>query len=137
MLFRSELLAEAKNEIYNGLPIEIKFTSNPEEILNKSKVFISTQLFNNYPSRSLVEALAAGNLPVVTDNGQTRWIAKENFSYYVKEDFSETDIADAVYEIMKLDNNAFIEKANIARVFVTTNHTLKKMSNYFQEKIYA
>jgi glycosyltransferase involved in cell wall biosynthesis len=127
---------EIKLERYNNIPIEIKFSANPEKYLNKSKVFVSLQLFNNYPSKSLVEALSSGNIPIVTDNGQTRLIANEDFSYYVKEDFEPEAIADAVYDILLKDECAFNQKSILARDFILNNHTLIKMSDYYNDKFY-
>lgn len=133
----AELLQEYKGDIYRNIPIKIEYISNPETILNKSKIFVSLQKFNNYPSKSLVEALSSGNLPIVTDNGHTRWIADEKFSYYVKEDFSETEIADQVFSILNLSKEEFEVKSNMAREFILENHNFAKMSNYYSEIFYS
>jgi glycosyltransferase involved in cell wall biosynthesis len=132
----TEILEELKLEKYKKIPIEIKFCSNPEEYLNKSKVFVSLQLFNNYPSKSLVEALTSGNIPIVTDNGQTRLLANEDFSYYVKEDFEEEEIASVVEKVFLKSEIEFNEKSTMARNFILNNHTLTKMSDFYKDKFY-
>ena len=116
---------------YIGLPVEIKMTNNPEEILAKSKVFFSLQLKNNYPSKSLLEAMAAGNIPLVTDVGTTRMIAAPEFSYYVPEHFSASDIATRLISILSLDDRAMQLKRRAARDFVTTNFAITNSAVYY------
>lgn len=121
---------------YKNLPVIAKFEKEPFKILNSSKIFLSLQLYNNYPSKSLLEAMGAGNIPLVTDVGQTRWIAKSKFSYYVPEKFTSVDLANAICDIFKMDSSQWEEKMNEARQEVVHNHTLDKMKKYY-EKIYA
>lgn len=123
------------NNEFQYLPITIRFQKDPWVIVNKSKVFLSLQLHNNYPSRSLLEAMAAGNIPVVTDVGQTRWIARQEFSYYLPEKFSKEDLAAALVEVFKLDAQQFEQKMTLARNLVLAEHDVSKMQAYF-ESIY-
>jgi len=122
-------------EPYAHLPITIGYQKEPWEILNKSKVFLSLQLHNNYPSRSLLEAMAAGNIPVVTDVGQTRWIARPGFSYYVPEKFSKEELAEAILQVFAMPAQQWEEKMQEARKLVLDEHDISKMKNYF-ESIY-
>lgn len=116
---------------YNDLPIEIKKTNEPETILAKSKIFFSLQLRNNYPSKSLLEAMAAGNIPLVTDVGTTRSIAAPGFSYYVPEHFTAADIADQLITVLTLDESVMASKMNSARNFVIKNFALQASANYY------
>ena len=117
--------------VYKDLPIEIKMTNNPEEILAKSKVIFSVQLRNNYPSKSLLEGLAAGNIPLVTDVGTTRMIAAPEFSYYVPEHFSANDIAAQLISILSLSDDALQTKMRSARSFVENNFTINASATYY------
>jgi len=116
---------------YRNLPIEITKTNNPETILAKSKVFFSLQLRNNYPSKSLLEGMAAGNIPLVTDVGTTRIAASPEFSYYVPEHFTATDIEGQLMAILKLDEAALKIKMNAARDFVIKNFTIQASADYY------
>ena len=116
---------------YKDLPIEIKMTNSPEEILAKSKVFFSLQLRNNYPSKSLLEGLAAGNIPLVTDVGTTRMIAAPEFSFYVPEHFSANDIATQLISILSLSEASLQTKMNAARDFVVNNFSIKTSATYY------
>jgi glycosyltransferase involved in cell wall biosynthesis len=116
---------------YNKLPVTIGYTDKPQEILKQSKFFFSLQLHNNYPSRSLIEAMAAGNIPIVTDVGQTRWLAKPEFSFYVPEHFSEGEMLKAVSDIYRQPKETLAEKSRLARQLVVNEHTIDKMGDYY------
>ena len=116
---------------FKDLPITVKYTDNPIEILKESKFFFSLQRNNNYPSRSLIEAMSSGNIPIVTDVGQTRWLAKPEFSYYVPESFSSKDILNAIRKIYKEDEETLSQKSKMAREFVIKEHTIEKMKEYY------
>ena len=118
-------------EIYNDIDVVIKHVKNPVEILSKSKVFFSVQKANNYPSKSLLEALACKNIPIVTDVGTTRMIACPEFSYYIPENFTNYEIAQQVKKILSLEEKNIIEKMNCARSFVELNCRLDTMSEYY------
>jgi glycosyltransferase involved in cell wall biosynthesis len=116
---------------YRHLPIEISMSNKPEEILARSKVFFSVQLRNNYPSKSLMEAMAAGNIPLVTDVGDTRKLAAPEFSYYIPENFSATDIADRLISILSLDEATLLSKMNAARNFIVDQFKINVSANYY------
>ena len=126
-----QLLSIKDSPAFRELPIVIKKTNNPEEILAKSKIFFSLQLRNNYPSKSLLEAMAAGNIPLVTDVGTTRMIAKPSFSSYVPEKFSATDIADQMIRILALDEESMQTKMKAARDCVIENFSIQASAAYY------
>jgi glycosyltransferase involved in cell wall biosynthesis len=51
--------------------VTIRFDPRPTRVLSQSSVFVSLQADNNYPSQSLLEAMACGNAIVATDVGET------------------------------------------------------------------
>lgn len=121
---------------YDPIPIVIGFEKAPHKILNASKIFLSLQLYNNYPSKSLLEAMAAGNIPVVTDVGHTRWLAKPGFSYYMPERFTKQNLANTVRNIFAMDDNEWKQKMAAAREAVLNDHSIEKMKQYYL-KIYT
>jgi glycosyltransferase involved in cell wall biosynthesis len=126
-----EAKAFLEQKVFRDIPVSISFLPDPSEILNKSKVFFSLQLYNNYPSKSLLEALSAGNLAVVTDNGNTRDIALPSFSFYVPESFTSEQLATEVASIFRLSLKEMEQKQQAARNFVLENHSLEKMKVYY------
>jgi glycosyltransferase involved in cell wall biosynthesis len=127
----SELLDIKQGPAFKDIPIDIQYQKDPQRILNQSKVFLSLQLHNNYPSRSLLEAMASGNIPLVTDNGETRMLARPEFSYYVPEKFTAEQIADQLIKIFALTDEEFLTKTKMARQTVIDNHTMDKMKDYY------
>jgi len=51
--------------------VTIRFEPEPAQILNESSIFVSLQSEENYPSQSLLEAMACANAIVATDVGET------------------------------------------------------------------
>jgi glycosyltransferase involved in cell wall biosynthesis len=119
------------DKIYRGIPIKFYFEKNPQDILKYSKVFFSLQKKTNYPSKSLIEALACGNLPVVTDVGTTRRIVNEEFGFFVDSNFTSEDLAHKTAEILLLDKEGFARRTHKAREFVENNFSIKKNADYF------
>jgi glycosyltransferase involved in cell wall biosynthesis len=134
--FTAEINSLLESSTYRSLPLTIRFEKEPQKILNASKVFLSLQLYNNYPSKSLLEAMAAGNIPLVTDVGQTRWLAKPDFSYYIPEHFTKEELAEAITKVFSMNDMEWEQKMNRAREIVMHNHTLEKMKKYY-EQIYT
>ena len=122
-------------ESYKGINIQVMEAHQPEKYLAASKVIFSLQLRNNYPSKSLLEAMAAGNIPLVTDVGDTRKMADPAFSYYVPENFSAADIAHALFEILSLSDEALSKKMTLAREHVQRYFTIEASVDYY-EKLY-
>lgn len=116
---------------YADIPVHVKYTDEPGNILKYSKVFLSLQRHNNYPSRSLIEAMAAGNIPLVTDNGETRWLAKPQFSYYVPENFSAQHLVAELKKIFRESEAVLAEKSRLAQQTIKNEHTIEKMRSYY------
>lgn len=118
------------------IDVEMRYEPQPNEILSQAKIFFSLQKFTNFPSKSLAEALASGCLPVVTDNGTTRKMAKPAFSFYVLEIFSPEILAAKVKEIYELSEEEKQEKSNLAREFAASELSIEKMTDYYLD-LYA
>jgi len=116
---------------FRDIPVTMTFVSDPSEILNRSRVFFSLQLYNNYPSRSLLEALSSGNIAIVTNNGDTKDIALPFFSYYVPESFTSEQLAAEVVKVFALSKEESRQKQEAARNFVLANHSLARMKAYY------
>lgn len=78
---------------------EIGFRSDPASVLSKARVFVSLQREDNYPSQSLLEAMACGAVPVATDVGLTWKLVDDRTGIRVKPDPGQ--IAEAVVGLLK------------------------------------
>lgn len=64
--------------------IEVGFVSEPINIFLKSLIFVSLQASDNYPSQSLMEAMACGCAIVASNVGETWRLVSEDVGFRVK-----------------------------------------------------
>jgi len=111
-----------ENIVFTGLH------PKPWEILQQSSVFVSLQNSENYPSQSLMEAMACENGVVVTDVGDTRLLVSENEGLLVDHDYMQ--VAGAIAKL--IDNKQLREAlGKSARQKVMTTQTLEKFVHWF------
>jgi len=96
--------------------------------LKRSKIFISLQQENNYPSQSLLEAMACENAIIASDVGETRKLVSENEGILVNLDAQE--IADAINKLI-MDPDLIKQLGKNARRKVLKEHTIEKYVEYF------
>tara|TARA_R110001592_G_scaffold89458_5_gene263129 strand:- start:4517 stop:5617 length:1101 start_codon:yes stop_codon:yes gene_type:complete len=116
-----------------GITIHTGYMKDYKKIIETSKIFLSIQKYNNYPSNSLMEAMAAGNIPVVTNNGSTKLLAKEEFSFYVPEEFTPQDLSSSVSSIFKLNQTDYEEKAKLARKTINDEFNVNLAAKYYTD----
>lgn len=134
-----QLLSEP---VYQQLPVILQEALHPEQWLVSSTVFFSLQLNNNYPSKSLLEAMAAGNIPIVTDVGDTRLMVQPEFGYFVPEAFSAADLANALHQILRLSESERAARRDAARNWVVRHFSIESSARYYsnlysQERIFG
>lgn len=100
----------------------------PENILKESSIFISLQKDNNYPSQSLIEAMACGNAIIASDVGETRKLVTEDEGILVP--LNAEKIADAIRFLS--NNPEECERlGKNARKKVLTEQSMGKYIEYF------
>jgi len=104
------------------------FHHSPIDILMESSIFISIQSTNNYPSQSVLEAMACGNAIIATDVGDTRMFINESNGYLIKLDLQELI---STLEYCILNREQVLEKGKFAAEFVRTHHTIEKTADYY------
>ena len=112
----------SKNVIFHG------FHKNPPEILSESSAFISIQETNNYPSQSILEAMACGNAVIASDVGDTRMFINENNGILISLDKNE--LVDAI-EKLYLNREMCRGMGSFAYKYVRENHTIEKCADYY------
>ncbi len=79
--------------------VETGFRQDLAPILGQARVFVSLQRQDNYPSQSLLEAMASGAVPVATDVGLTWKLVDETTGVRVKP--NPDDIARAAADLLR------------------------------------
>lgn len=118
---------------YGGVDVQWDETRDPAAILAPAKVFVSLQSPSNYPSKALAEAMAAGCLPVISDSGESRRMADPAVARFIPEQFTSDDLADAISELLALDDEAFAARSAAARQCALDRFRVEPQADYFAE----
>jgi len=100
----------------------------PVDFFKKSSIFISIQQSNNYPSQSLLEAMACENAIVASDVGETRKLVSETEGVLVS--LNANEIARAMIELFENDTMR-VSMAKNARQKVLKEHSIEAYLDYF------
>ena len=100
------------------------------KIFSKSSVFLSLQLLDNYPSQSLMEAIACGNYIIASRVGDTEKIVKPEFGVLVNLD--EKEISKAIIDFISNSKKSdFLSQVTYhARVFAEKNFQIESYANH-------
>jgi glycosyltransferase involved in cell wall biosynthesis len=106
--------------------VTLGFEPDPIRILNHSSIFVSLQTNNNYPSQSLLEAMACGNAVVATDVGETWRLVDEANGIRVPPTVDA--VAEAIVKLLNAPNLADLGRASRKRVL--DEHTAERFYDY-------
>ena len=105
----------------------VGFLPDVGSILSESKVFVSLQKHNNYPSQSLLEAMACENAVVATDRGETNRLVTPDLGILVEED--EEELASAVIKLLQNEPKRR-EMGKRARATVEKEHYIERFADH-------
>lgn len=105
------------------------YSSNPFELLSRAALFVSIQEFDNYPSQSLIEAMASGCAVIASDRGETKKLVTDDVGFCVP--LSAEAVAERI--IQMLDNfDRTVLMGHFARAKVMNEHTITRYANYIE-----
>lgn len=105
------------------------FSSNPLSELSRAAIFVSIQEIDNYPSQSLIEAMACGCAIVASDCGDTKRLVTSETGFLVP--LRPEAIAECL--IRMLDNfESTIVMGEHARQKVMKEHTIEKFAKHLE-----
>ena len=111
-----------------GERINFQFHKNPPEIFSGTSIFVSLQTGTNYPSQSVIEAMACCNAVIASDVGDTKLLVNENNGLLIG--LNKDELVSAIKKF--IDQPAFVETlGKSGREFVMKNHTIEKASEYY------
>lgn len=111
--------------------VTVGFRSNLASVLGKSRVFVSLQRQDNYPSQSLLEAMSCGLASVATDVGLTWQLIDDQTGVRVKPEPKE--ITDAVIDLL-LAPDRCRRLGTAARERVVTRHSEQQYRSYLDSQ---
>lgn len=114
----------------NGLEdsVSFQFHNNPPEIFARTSVFVSIQSGTNYPSQSVLEAMACGNAIIASNTGDTELFINENNGLLI--DLSVFQLTQAI-ESLVIDTAHAHKLGRKGREDALKNHTIEKYTSYF------
>lgn len=111
--------------------IELTGRVKMETILPYSKIFCSLQSINNYPSQSLIEAIACGCYCIATNCGDTSLLVKPEFGTLVE--FDPQSIADALLHAMQFKKEDWEIVKSEARIYAEKHCRIETSVDYYTE----
>ncbi|TND05926.1 MAG: hypothetical protein FD123_3617 [Bacteroidetes bacterium] len=114
--YKLNTLVELRTDIYDM-----------SEIFSRSKCFVSTQLFENFTSLSMNEALSAGNAIVSLNVGQTDSYVREGWNGYLAKAETPDALADALalyfsepgkHETLQRNSRCMTEQVHTTAAFI-------------------
>jgi len=108
--------------------ISIEEVYSTHTVLNKSLIFLSMQSTDNYPSQSLLEAMASGNAIIASDVGHTRLLVNKDMGLLVN--LSADSLCLGLEQMLRNEDNLKLMGIN-ARKHIINNFDIDKISKYF------
>lgn len=112
--------------------IELNYTTNPFDIFSRTKVFLSLQEKENYPSQSILEAASCGAMIIATNVGETYKLVSEENGHLTFP--SPNAVAQKIIEgLSQYNSNSF--DACRSSESVRKAHTIERFSRYLHDFI--
>lgn len=113
----------------HGLDDVVVLTQTPDlsPVFARSRLFVSTQAIENFTSLAMLEAMAAGNIIVAEDVGQTREFVREGENGYLVANASPDAFADAIARAIR-ESDAHERMAAASRRLATEVHTIRNFA---------
>ncbi len=127
-----ESLSERVAAISRTVDVQASFEPDPRKPLARAKVFLSLQRNTNYPSKSLLEALACGALPVVTRVGDSHRMVPDGIAEWIPRDFTPADLARAIGRILSLSDDVFDARVRAVRDHLERHFSFTAMARYYR-----
>jgi glycosyltransferase involved in cell wall biosynthesis len=128
-LLRKDVERQIRRYGLDGV-VTVKFHPRPEVILSQALVFISIQSLDNYPSQSLIEAMACGCAVVASDFGETYKLVSDDTGFRVGLDVES--ISEKVLWLLNHSDVAY-QMGLRARKKVMSEHTIERFGSYLEE----
>jgi glycosyltransferase involved in cell wall biosynthesis len=96
-------------------------------VFARTRLFVSTQAFENFTSLAMLEAMAAGNAVIAEDVGQTREFVRPGENGFLVSPASVDGFADAIAEYIRRPELS-APMATVSRAMATKVHTIENFA---------
>jgi glycosyltransferase involved in cell wall biosynthesis len=110
----------------------VEYSDNTYDVISQSKIILSLQEEENYPSQVLLEAAGAYTVAIATDVGDTSFLVDNDCGVLVVGD--PKIIAKEILNLLA-NPELMASKAEIFHKRVVENHSITKFCPYFLEKV--
>lgn len=127
-----EEIARQISEMGQAGKIKTGFSKDMSAIFNATSIFVSTQMYENFTSLSMLEAMAAGNAIIAYDVGQTSLFIKHNVNGLLVNEETPEALANAIERLVR--------DPELLRSFRQESHSIaKNIHNIenFSEELFA
>jgi len=108
--------------------VSVMGSTDMSKILPFSRVFLSLQDIENYPSQALIEAISSGNFIIASDTGNTSLLVKPQFGLLIR--LTAESLADALLDVISKNDNEFRVISECARDFATNNFLIDNSTRH-------
>jgi glycosyltransferase involved in cell wall biosynthesis len=111
-------------------------TSDLSEVFAKTKCFVSTQDYENFPSLSMCEAMAAGNTIIARNVGQTDYFVKHERNGFLLETDSSVGLAQTLYRYISnplLHEQMQNESMRLTKEVHTSENFIKDIDQFWEK----
>jgi glycosyltransferase involved in cell wall biosynthesis len=129
--FKSELMDLSSRFSGGFVRLTVFETNEIVALLMNAKIFLSLQKYSNYPSQSLIEAMACGVLPIVTNTGASHLMLPEGYRYLISEAEVLVELPKAIFEILSLTEDDFDDSSRRISEHVKSRISDGTQANYY------
>lgn len=117
--------------------VTIGFNPKMRNELVKSQCFVSTQLYENFPSMSMAEAMACQNVIIAKNVGQTNLFVRHNYNGYLCHNDDINDLVDKLKAFFSLSDDERASMGNNSLYLMTKVHNYENFRKQFDEYIFT
>lgn len=117
-----------------GLCNYVKFCKSGDlsKVLPSTTIYVSTQDFENFPSLSMMEAMACGNIILARNVGQTDLMVRDGYNGYLLEEDSPIGLANALSKVISISDTQRKNMMKESLKMISDVHTPKNFINQIE-----
>ena len=132
---REELIKQAAEKKLSDV-LDFRIEGRMEKLFNISKIYVSCQDYDNFPSLSMSEAMASGNAIVARNVGQTNLFVTNNKNGVLINPDSAEGLADALIKLIaddKMVKKMGEESTELIKTVHNVPNFIRQIDNFWNE----